>query len=75
LRGKELKKSFSVNSDAFETEVDRIKAVREGLGIKMRGEDEVYIVGRAATLRNCNDTLNYYRRTGNTLLSKRSLEI
>jgi hypothetical protein len=54
LHGKELKKSFGVNSElicAFETELDRIKVIREVFGIKMRDEDEVYIVGRAAALR------------------------
>ncbi|KAF5354216.1 hypothetical protein D9756_006927 [Leucocoprinus leucothites] len=53
LHGKEVKKSYGVESELlriFGTELDRIQALREIFGIKLRDEDEVYIKGRAAAL-------------------------
>jgi hypothetical protein len=53
LHGNEVKKSYGVESEVirkFESEVERIKALREIFGIRLRDEDAVYIKGRAAAL-------------------------
>jgi hypothetical protein len=53
LHGREMKKSYGLESEVittFESEIDRIRALRETFGIKVRDEDEVHIKGRAAAL-------------------------
>ncbi|KAJ3558181.1 hypothetical protein NP233_g11555 [Leucocoprinus birnbaumii] len=53
LDGKQVKKSFGAKSEVmrtFESELDRIRALREIFGIKIRDEDEEYIKGREAAL-------------------------
>ena len=53
LHGKEVKKSYGGQSEVirkFDNELDRINALREYFGIKLKDEDEVHIRGRAAAL-------------------------
>ncbi|KXN92043.1 Arylamine N-acetyltransferase 2 [Leucoagaricus sp. SymC.cos] len=53
LHGNEVKKSYGVESEVmrkFETEVDRIRALREIFGLKLKDEDAEFIKGRAAAL-------------------------
>lgn len=49
LIGREVKKIFGPETEVLrklETEVDRIKALREFFGIRVKDEDQVHIVGR-----------------------------
>lgn len=51
LFGKEVWKSSGANKEILrnlETELDRIRAIRDYFGIDMKDEDAVHIVGRAA---------------------------
>ncbi|KAJ3564237.1 hypothetical protein NP233_g8419 [Leucocoprinus birnbaumii] len=53
LSSRRVKKSFGAKSEVmrtFESELDRIRALREIFGIKIRDEDEEYIKGREAAL-------------------------
>ncbi|KXN93198.1 hypothetical protein AN958_00122 [Leucoagaricus sp. SymC.cos] len=53
IGGNELKKSYGAKSEVmrkFDTEVERIRALREIFGLKLKDEDAEYIKGRAAAL-------------------------
>lgn len=50
LHGKKVRKSFGTESEvirSLDTELDRIRAIREVFGIMIRDEDQVHIAGRA----------------------------
>ncbi|KXN92041.1 Arylamine N-acetyltransferase [Leucoagaricus sp. SymC.cos] len=53
LHGNVVKKSYGVESEilrTFETEVERVRALREIFGLKLKDEDVEYIKGRASAL-------------------------
>jgi len=54
LSGNEVRKSFGAHSEVLrklETELDRIRALREFFGIHLKDEDQVHIVGREAAFK------------------------